>query len=41
MIKLVNLLNEITINLENYYPYTLSKNKNIYTAKFTTETQSE
>jgi len=41
MIKLVNLLNEITINLENYYPYTLSKNKNIYTAKFTTENQLE
>ena len=41
MIKLVNLLNEITINLENYYPYTLSKNKNIYTAKFITENQLE
>jgi hypothetical protein len=41
MIKLVNLLKEITINLENYYPYTLSKNKNIYTAKFITESQSE
>ena len=41
MIKLVNLLNEITINLENYYLYTLSKNKNIYTAKFTTENQLE
>ena len=41
MIKLVNLLNEITINLENYYPYTLSKNKNIYTTKFITESQSE
>ena len=41
MIKLVNLLNEITINLENYYPYTLSKNKNIYNAKFITENQLE
>ena len=41
MIKLINLLNEITINLENYYPYTLSKNKNIYTAKFITENQLE
>jgi hypothetical protein len=41
MIKLIDLLNEISITLENSYPYTLSKNKNIYTAKFTTENQSE
>jgi len=41
MVKLINLLNEISINLENSYPYTLSKNKNIYIAKFTTENQSE
>jgi hypothetical protein len=41
MIKLINLLNEISINLENSYLYTLSKNKNIYVAKFITENQTE
>lgn len=37
MIKLTDLLKEISLNLENYYPYTLSKNKNNYTALFSTE----
>ena len=41
MIKLIDLLTEISINLENSYPYTLSKNKNTYVAKFITENQSE
>ena len=41
MIKLIDLLTEISINLENSYPYTLSKNKNMYVAKFITENQSE
>ena len=37
MIKLVDLLKEITINLNNSYPYNLSKNKNEYIANFITE----
>jgi hypothetical protein len=41
MIKLKDILNEITISLNNFYPYSLSKGKNEYIAEFTTENQTE
>ena len=37
MVKLINILKEIYLNLKDSYPYTLSKSKNTYTAVFSTE----
>jgi hypothetical protein len=35
--KLLDILTEISINTDNFYPYNLSKNRNQYSATFTTE----